>query len=705
MWNDTGTDNMDEHVNNTDRLFRATKALRAIGLCLNALHKAENEIDWLKQVCTVLLQDTDFVMAWIGYTDNSPEKRVIPVAWAGQHTDYLDHIEITWADNRLGQGPTGKAIRTNLPSVMRDIPNHPEYQPWREQATSRGYSASVALPVCYDGTVLGVLNIYSDQGNAFDSSEVALLNEFAQEIGLGITFIRSRAAEARAIAQRSNSEHLFLSLINTLPQYIFLKSVDFTFLACNESCAKVMGLGNSMEIIGKKDEDFFSPEQVTKYRGDDIQVLEHGVTLDMEESYIFGGNEITIQTVKTPMRDDDGKITGILGISWDITQRKRSEIELENSNRALKTLSIVNRLIVHRDDESSLPREICKAIVELNDYPLAWVGFLDSGSTYSLEIIAIAGIEAESLKQSRLSISAEESTARIIFREHMAVTHENMADAPFFRQLQSNTGTLNYTAGITMPLEHAGSVFGLLQVYTGNTQRFSTIETALLNEMAEDLAYGISNIRLKASHEKALLENTAHLRKIRDNLKATIAAISSSIEARDPYTAGHQQRVAVLAAAIARKMGLDENCIEGIHMGAMIHDIGKLQIPAEILSKPSRLSTVEYELIKQHPAVGYNILRNIDSPWPLAEIAWQHHERYDGSGYPQGFKGEEIILEARIVAVADTVEAMSSHRPYRPGLSIKLAIDEIITNSGRLYDPAVVEACVALYKDGFELTS
>jgi PAS domain S-box-containing protein/putative nucleotidyltransferase with HDIG domain len=187
--------------------------------------------------------------------------------------------------------------------------------------------------------------------------------------------------------------------------------------------------------------------------------------------------------------------------------------------------------------------------------------------------------------------------------------------------------------------------------------------------------------------------------RLRASLEGTIAAISKSVEARDPYTSGHQNRVAELATAIAHEMGLDEGQIQGIHMGASIHDIGKIYLPAEILSKPTKLTAIEYSLIQSHPQVGYDILRDIDFPWPVADIAHQHHERSDGSGYPQGLKGDEICLEARIVAVADVVEAMASHRPYRPALGIELALDEIRAQRGKFYDPEVADTCLKLFAE------
>lgn len=187
-------------------------------------------------------------------------------------------------------------------------------------------------------------------------------------------------------------------------------------------------------------------------------------------------------------------------------------------------------------------------------------------------------------------------------------------------------------------------------------------------------------------------------------LEGTIHTVSMAVELRDPYTGGHQRRVADLACKIASRMGLDENRIHGVRLGAMIHDIGKVGVPAEILSKPSKLTSVEMQLIQEHATMGYNILKDINFPWPIAEIAHQHHERLDGSGYPSRLRGDAILLEARIVAVADVVESIASHRPYRPTLGMQAAIDEITHHRGTLYDSNAVDACLEVLNAGFEFT-
>jgi HD-GYP domain-containing protein (c-di-GMP phosphodiesterase class II) len=180
----------------------------------------------------------------------------------------------------------------------------------------------------------------------------------------------------------------------------------------------------------------------------------------------------------------------------------------------------------------------------------------------------------------------------------------------------------------------------------------------------------------------------------------TVKDIATLHEKRDPYTAGHQRRVAQLACAIAREMNLPDEQICGIRITGEVHDIGKIAVPADILNKPGKLSAEEFSIVKTHPQVAYDILRNLDFPWPVAETVLQHHERLNGSGYPRGISGEDIILEARILCVADVIESMASHRPYRPALGEKKALDEIVKNSGTLYDPMVADACSRLSNNG-----
>jgi len=213
----------------------------------------------------------------------------------------------------------------------------------------------------------------------------------------------------------------------------------------------------------------------------------------------------------------------------------------------------------------------------------------------------------------------------------------------------------------------------------------------------------IENRQHRKNLEKLVLERTDKLKNTLNDLQKAmdgiIEAMGLTVEIRDPYTAGHQTRVAGIAHAIAIEMGLSKHEIEGVRIAGVLHDIGKMAVPAEILSKPGKITKNEFEMIKSHSQIGYNILKKIDFPWPIAQIVYQHHERMDGSGYPQGLSGEDILLEARIMAVADVVEAMASHRPYRPALGIDIALEEIEKNKDVVYDPEVVDACLKIFKE------
>jgi putative two-component system response regulator len=214
----------------------------------------------------------------------------------------------------------------------------------------------------------------------------------------------------------------------------------------------------------------------------------------------------------------------------------------------------------------------------------------------------------------------------------------------------------------------------------------------------------IANRSYRRNLEQMVDERTNSLqrsmKKLENAMNGIVRAIAHTVETRDPYTAGHQRRVADLAVALAGAVGFEEDMIEAVRMAAIIHDLGKISVPAEILSKPSRLTVNEFNLIKEHPQVGYDILKDIEFPWEIATMVYQHHEKLDGSGYPLGLSGQDILPESRVLTVADVVEAMASHRPYRPGLGIDIALEEIEKNRGRLYDPEVTAACHALFREG-----
>jgi len=265
------------------------------------------------------------------------------------------------------------------------------------------------------------------------------------------------------------------------------------------------------------------------------------------------------------------------------------------------------------------------------------------------------------------------SKDRKMLRENVIKNLKNGLSSPFEYRAVNKNGQLRWALQVITSITYQGK-----KAVLGNIKDISGIKQA--------------QIRLKKSYQR--------LQKI---MQDTIRVIAKVVEVKDPYTAGHQHRVSQLATRIAKELKLPSDKLEGIRISALVHDIGKISIPAEILSKPTKLNEIEYSLIKDHSQIGYDILKTIDFPWPVAQIILQHHERIDGSGYPQGLKGNKILLEARIMGVADVVEAISSHRPYRPALGIDKALEEISQNKGILYDPEVVDICIKLFKEkGFK---
>jgi len=339
-----------------------------------------------------------------------------------------------------------------------------------------------------------------------------------------------------------------------------------------------------------------------------------------------------------------GKVRGTRSYLWDITERKMSEMALRDSEEKFR--SVV---------ENSL-----SGIVIIND---------KFRFTYcNDEACRIIGY----------------SRNEMIEMDFRTLLHEENRDIIIDRYIKRQSGD-----NVIPRYE-----FDLIRK---NGTKINVEIIANLIEDSKDQVKTICQIQDITERKKADMQIHKNLNNLRKALGGTIKAMATTVEMRDPYTAGHQRRVADLARMIATEMGLSKEKIEGIRLAGVIHDLGKICVPSEILSKPSRLSDFEFGLIKTHPEVGYEILKEIEFPWPIKDIVLQHHERMDGSGYPHGLSREEIIIEARIMAVADVVEAMASHRPYRPALGLEKALEEISNQKGILYDSKVVDTCLKIF--------
>jgi response regulator RpfG family c-di-GMP phosphodiesterase len=378
----------------------------------------------------------------------------------------------------------------------------------------------------------------------------------------------------------------------------------------------------------------------------------------------------------------------VMELEQEIAERKRLE-------RALRALSECNQILVRSSDEAQLLMAMCRALVDVGGYRFAWVGFAEHDEAKTVTPVAVFGSDGDYVKDAHITWADTErgrGPTGTAIRSGVVQVNQDFAHNPNLAPWREVALRHGFASSIALPLTNDTGVFGALMIYSGEPDAFNHDEVALLTELAADLAYGITSLR-------ARVERAQYVRTIRRNLEETIQAIAAVVEMRDPYTAGHEKRVAALASAIGRELGWPEKQIDGLHVAGSIHDVGKIGIPTEILTKPGYLAGIEFDMVKIHPQAGYDILHGIDFPWPVAQTVLQHHERLDGSGYPRGLKDGAILPEARVLAVADVVESIASHRPYRAALGLEAALDEITTKRDKLYDPQAVDACLILFRE------
>jgi HD-GYP domain-containing protein (c-di-GMP phosphodiesterase class II) len=351
--------------------------------------------------------------------------------------------------------------------------------------------------------------------------------------------------------------------------------------------------------------------------------------------------------------------------------------------------------LIHASNEDQLLNQICRIIVGAGGYRMAWVGYVEHDANHTVRPVAHSGYEPGFMEHTDMSWADQErgrGPLGIAMREREIQVVQDVNTDPRFEPWRANAAKLGYGSVLVAPLLSDSQLIGALSIHAEGSNAFDAAEIALLGELAADMAFGIVTLRTRNAHQQSAT-------RLQHSMEATIQVISNTLELRDPHSAGHQRRVTELSAAIARHLGLSEDRVRGVHLAGAVHDLGRIQIPADILSKPGKLSRIEFELVKTHPEAGYEILKSVDFPWPIARIVVQHHERLDGSGYPRGLRSGELLLESQIIAVADVVEAMASHRPYRPALGVDRALEEISAKAGTGYDPDVVRACIALFRD------
>lgn len=398
-------------------------------------------------------------------------------------------------------------------------------------------------------------------------------------------------------------------------------------------------------------------------------------------------------------RDSAGSVMVMEGSYHSIDGLKRSQLAVERTNRALRILvTAYDAVSSGRSSEESLAI-LVKGIAASHDCPVAWVGEALNDEQKRIRPFAWAGMASEFARAGTFrwddSPYGRGPSGTCIKTEKPCLVRD-VLESDMAAAWRDKLGEYGIRSGVSIPIILTDGQKFVLHVAGSSAQQFSEDDVETYEMIANVLKLMIGSADLAfqfGQSETARLEIADRLQKA---VSGVIAALATVVEKRDPYTAGHQHRVAELAVAIGRELKLSEDRLEGLRIGAWIHDIGKIGVPTEILSKPGRLDTTEIALIQRHAQIGYEIVKSIDFGWPVEKIVYQHHERVDGSGYPQGLKGDEITLEARIVAVADVVESMGTDRPYRKKIPWATVIDEVTDGRGSKYDENVVDAVLVV---------
>jgi PAS domain S-box-containing protein len=494
-----------------------------------------------------------------------------------------------------------------------------------------------------------VLTGYASQESAIEAVNLGAYSYLQKPYDMEQLLLTIHRALEKGEAERGlrESEERYRTLFEESRDAINITTREGQFLDGNQSFLDLFGYAREEMMELNVRELYADPADRVRFQH---EIEEKGAVRDYEAKLRKkDGTPMDCLVATTVRRAKDGSVLGYQGIIRDITGRKRAEEELKESEEKFRSLAeqSPNMIFINKKGKVVYANKECA------------------------EIMGYKREEFYSPDFDFLTLVAPEST--------------DLITAHFSRHMRGEE---------VPPVEYA--------LITKEGKRIEAIlATKLIRYGGESAILGtVTDITERKRAEEELEQS---FERSQEMVKGTVNALASMAERRDPYTAGHQKGVACLARAIAEELGLSEERIEGIDVAGTIHDIGKIYVPAEILSKPDKLTDVEFGMIRDHPQAAHDVLNAIAFPWPVAQVVLQHHESIDGSGYPQGLSGDEILLEARILAVADVVEAMAHFRPYRPARGIEKAVEEIQRNRGALYDPEVVDACLRLFIDkGFE---
>lgn len=641
-----------------DRIQRLQRLYRVLSGVNQALVQLRNPSDIFNKTCEVIVNEGDLEMVWIGITAND-DVTVEPVAHCGKAKDYVDSIIIKLNDPIWGIGPIGQSITKNTHVICHDISTNPMMEPWRNQALAYNFQSNAAFPLRLNGKPVGALNIYSSLPDYFGEEEIELLDTLAENISLVLDLSERENQRRRAESNLRDSEHWLSESqkIAELGHYVYDIAEDEW--VGSESLYTVLGVDTDYrrDLAGwlntvhpdfrESMSDYFINHVVGNKQPFDI---EYPVLRPSDGTYHW------VHGLGTLEFDDEGNPIRMFGIIQDISRKKQTEIDLRESEYRYSLLA----------EQSGT---------------IAWEVDTEGLYTYISPVVkTVLGYEPE----------------EVVGKMHFYDLHPPKGQEEF----------KEYAFEIIKQKGHFHDYPNPALAKNGKLVWLSTDGVPFHDQQGNFAGYrGIDNdITLQREHEQRLnellAERESHLERLAQSLNSTVDVLVRVCEERDPYTAGHQRRVSQLAEAIARELNMSSEDIHDIALAGKVHDVGKISVPAEILTKPRGLNDIEYEMVRSHAQKSFEIVSQANMPGPIAALVHQHHERGDGSGYPQGLTMDEILEGARVIIVADVVEAMASHRPYRAAVGIDAALEEIQKGAGVLYAIEPVKACVDLITSG-----
>lgn len=404
-----------------------------------------------------------------------------------------------------------------------------------------------------------------------------------------------------------------------------------------------------------------------------------------------------------PVYDEASEYQFSLHILEDVTQVRQAEKSVRRTRQALKVVSACIRDMSQAKDESEMLQTVCRVAVESGSYRLAWVGNAEHDESKTVRPVASHGYKKGLAQLPHVTwddTGSGQGPMGIAIRTGKTCVAQDIINDPKFGFWHSYAAQNNLASAVGLPLYSGGNAWGGLVLGLDEAFAFSEEEVAVLEVLSASVTFGVAAFRIRAEHKASMQEHTQRIDGLRNIFENIIVALGAAIEKRNPYAIGHQRRVAAIGMALALEMGLPEEQAYGVRLAGLVHDVGDIQVSDEILGKTGELTEDERMQIEHHSQAGYDILREINLPWPIAQAVLQHHERVDGSGYPNGLKGDKILLEAKILAVAETIEVVAyEQRDGRPRLGIPAALAEVERNKGTLFDEVVVDAALRLFRE------